>query len=184
MEIANLYRIRFWEKVDRSGGPDACWPWMGGRNDDGYGIAQFDGKFVGAHRLAYMISNGEIPCGFLVCHRCDTPSCVNPSHLWLGTQKDNLADSFAKGRRTIKGTRGPLGRKHMMVDITSLRQIVSDARISLAAISRQSNISRSSIQTIFKGNSSKVHYATFVRLIDALREMGIEPPPTQDTPEN
>lgn len=184
MDIANLYKICFWEKVDRSGGPDTCWLWMGGRNDQGYGIAQFNGKIIGAHRLSYMIANGEIPYGFLVCHHCDTPACVNPSHLWLGTQKDNLADSFAKGRKTVKGIRGPLDRNHMMIDITNLRQIVSDMRISLAAISRQSNTSRSSIQTIFKGNSSKVHYATYVRLIDALRAMGIEPPQTQDTPAN
>jgi hypothetical protein len=77
-----------------------CYLWAGKKNAKGYGrIKDSNGKEVMAHRVAFRLKTGvSIPDGFVVCHRCDTPSCVNPSHLFLGTQIDNLADMNAKGR--------------------------------------------------------------------------------------
>jgi hypothetical protein len=102
---------RFWPKVDRSGGPDACWPWTATVRSDGYGMIDVGGKMVGAHRVSWEIANGPIPVGgdyhgTCVLHRCDNPLCVNPSHLFLGTNDDNTKDRDAKGR--ARWQRGPV----------------------------------------------------------------------------
>lgn len=89
---------RFWPKVDRSGGPAACWPWTAGRNPDGYGNFWMRGRIDKAHRTAWTLAVGEIPKGLHVLHSCDNPPCCNPAHLWLGTIADNSADKRAKGR--------------------------------------------------------------------------------------
>ena len=73
--------------------------------DNGYGQVWFQEKLHLAHRLIYEFKNGSIPKGVMVCHVCDTPSCVNPDHLFLGTQKDNMGDCVSKGRISRGGSR-------------------------------------------------------------------------------
>ncbi len=90
---------RLWAKVTRSG---HCWLWTGGHNGRGYGTLKVDGRMQYAHRLVWSLLHGPILTGFYVCHCCDQPSCVRPSHLFLGTQSDNMRDCVAKGRRPSK----------------------------------------------------------------------------------
>lgn len=88
-------------------GADECWLWTGGKQGKGYG--QFflpGGKPIGAHRYSWMLHNGaEIPPGMHVMHSCDNPPCVNPAHLRVGTNRENLQDCAAKGRNPGNTTR-------------------------------------------------------------------------------
>lgn len=89
---------RFWNRVDKTG---ECWLWTGsaGKGRNAYGtVSAWDHKTWPAHRVAWTLASGPIPDGMLVCHRCDTPRCVRPDHLFLGTASDNQKDSVAKGR--------------------------------------------------------------------------------------
>lgn len=88
----------FWAFVDKSGGENSCWLWTGHLDHDGYGRCRFDGKWAGAHRVAWRLTYGEIPEELCVCHACDVRSCCNPKHLWLGSNADNTADMVAKKR--------------------------------------------------------------------------------------
>ena len=90
--------IRFWAKVHKT---DSCWLWTGGKLERGYGVIRAAGQGSGiylAHRLAYEWHYGPIPHGLLVCHSCDNPSCVNPEHLFLGSNADNHWDMIRKKR--------------------------------------------------------------------------------------
>jgi hypothetical protein len=94
----------FLKQLDQSNGPYACWLWQGG-GSHGYGTMKFliNGKYstMRAHRIAFVLAGGTIPPGKLVLHRCDTPACCNPLHLFLGTHKDNSDDKIAKNRQKI-----------------------------------------------------------------------------------
>lgn len=102
-------RRRFWAKV-RRGSASECWPWTGSKlGRDGYG--QFGVMTPGGvsrkqlhlytHRVAWIVTHGEIPPDLCVLHRCDNPICVNPGHLFLGTQLDNMRDAARKGRLSV-----------------------------------------------------------------------------------
>jgi len=78
---------------------DYCWEWTGAINGRGYGNYSINCKAKSAHRVAYALWRGEIPAGMYVMHTCDNRKCVNPSHLVVGTAKDNMDDMARKGRR-------------------------------------------------------------------------------------
>jgi hypothetical protein len=102
-----------------------CWIWLGTVSNMGHGrFMNGDGEVVGAHRVSYELFVGPIPDGAFICHKCDVPSCVNPSHLFAGTQADNMRDCAAKGRRAR-------GRKHHWAVLTDeqVRAIRLDRRM-------------------------------------------------------
>lgn len=86
---------RFWRRVDKSGGAEACWPWLGAKTG-GYGTVRMVGEMQRAHRVAFVLANG--PPLAHVLHRCDNPPCCNPAHLFDGSDADNVADMVAKRR--------------------------------------------------------------------------------------
>ena len=92
MPYTSLTMYDWWERVDRQ--PGGCWMYQGPSKNGRYGSF---GR-LRAHHFAWMQENGPVPAGRVVCHKCDVPLCVNPAHLFLGTQGDNVRDACAKGR--------------------------------------------------------------------------------------
>lgn len=86
---------RLWRKVKIG---DECWEWKASKHRDGYGNFRFGGRMDLAHRAAWTLERGTIPNELQVLHTCDNRSCVRPSHLWLGTNADNVRDKMKKGR--------------------------------------------------------------------------------------
>lgn len=90
---------RFWRKVAKPAPPDACWTWLNGRSGSGYGVFRWRGKVVYAHVLAWrLVHNTDVPAGMVVRHSCDNPLCCRPSHLHLGTHRENMRDMADRGR--------------------------------------------------------------------------------------
>lgn len=141
--------VRFWAKIDRSAGPDGCWPWTASLTGGGYGqIGIGNGRNAMSHRLSYELHAGSpIPRGLSVLHRCDNRPCCNPAHLFLGTQADNIADMDRKGRArrpTLRGERAGLAKltDEQVMELRALyaagtRQIDLAARFGV----RQSTVS-------------------------------------------
>lgn len=95
----------FWSKVNKNGPipphrPELgrCWEWVAGKSNDGRGNCTVRRVQLKVHRISYTLHFGSIPDGLCVCHHCDNPPCVNPSHLFVGTHGDNARDRSSKGR--------------------------------------------------------------------------------------
>lgn len=141
--ITDKLKERFLNKVEMVS-ESGCWIWMGKCNDRGYGLLRINKKAVRAHRVSWTIHNGKIPLPLCVLHSCDTPLCVNPTHLFLGTQADNVADRDKKHRREgLKGEDNNMA-KLKKEDILKIR---ADHR-SLLAIAKDYGMTISPISAI------------------------------------
>lgn len=143
---------KFWALVDRRG-PDDCWPWRGARvgRDRSYGgfVVDQRRRTVVAHRISFEMTNGPIPDGMFVCHRCDNPPCVNPAHLFLGTHADNMRDMAQKGRAAdTAGERHPQARltaeqvhviRKMLADGRTHRSVAAEFDVCPATVSHISS---------------------------------------------
>lgn len=109
-----------------------CWIWMGKRHRSGYGEVFINGKGILCHRYAWKQTYGHIPHGLFVCHHCDTPSCVNPTHLFLGTARDNTQDRDRK-ERTAKGEKSGTAKltSTQVLDMRALKGTVSNKKIAI-----------------------------------------------------
>jgi hypothetical protein len=103
-----------------------CWIWSGALDSHGYGVINIGGTKK-AHRVSWIAFNGPIPEGMSVLHKCDVPSCINPNHLFLGTQADNMADMIAKGR-----DRKAVGDNHPSRRYPELRRGINNSRARLS----------------------------------------------------
>jgi len=136
---ANTYRQRrktvterFWEKVDKRG-PSQCWNWMGCKKGK-YGGFRFRGKMVRTHRVAFELCIGPIPPTQNCLHKCDNTMCVNPSHLLLGTQKQNVADMFARKRdNRPKGDRHYLRKAPRFGEANNVAKLTESEVIKIRA---------------------------------------------------
>jgi len=151
--------VRFWPSVDKLGPVPAhvpeierCWVWTAGKNLSHYGHIQIRQKMFMAHRQSWELTIGPIPPGAHVLHRCDNPSCVRPSHLFLGTPAVNSDDKIQKGRDYH-----PAGSKHPNAKLTeeivvTIRSLVADG-IPRKDVAKQFGFSKATIQHVVSGRS-------------------------------
>jgi hypothetical protein len=132
---------RFWSKVKKGDRHDDCWEWIAYKTRHGYGRFNFNGIINLAHRIAWELIHGSIPVGMNVCHDCDNPGCVNPEHLFLGTQLDNMQDCVRKGRFCCK---------LKVEDVVQIRRKYAAGNISQRKLAAQYNISHQHVLVIVK----------------------------------
>lgn len=151
MKINKKIKERFWAKV-KKGGEDDCWEWIGAKARK-YGYSKIKGKFIGAHKLSYKINKGLIPKGILVLHSCDNPPCVNPKHLWLGTQLENMKDRDKKGRMARGEKIGIC--KLTQKQVNEIREKYNKRDISQRGLAKQYKISQFNISLIINNKTWK-----------------------------
>jgi hypothetical protein len=141
------YKENFFKKVAK-GNDGECWIWTAGISR-GYGIVSREGRSIKAHRLSYEIHHGPIPPGMLVMHSCDNPSCVNPEHLSVGTETDNVRDMINKGRnKDRRGEKHPL-KKLSLKQVEEIRQL--RGLMGHKLIAEKFGISKSHVSGIQRG---------------------------------
>lgn len=144
-------QTRFWAKVKKT---DSCWLWTGSTCKNGYGRFRYQGRLNQAHRLSYAWAVGPIPDGLFVCHKCDTPSCVNPNHLFTGTNADNMKDAHSKGRLPLfpLDYRGEKCQHSVLTEdqVRRIRQIYAKGNTSQRELGERFEVSKSHIGSIVR----------------------------------
>lgn len=168
----------FWKKVNKNGpipdqskpeyvGLGECWEWIGCRNKTNYGATSFNWKFIHSHRLAWIFTNGDIPEGLGVFHKCDNPPCCNPSHLFIGIEEDNSKDRDKKGRTSCGEKHSeavlpnrPRGEGHYSAkleaaDVLEMRRMYAETKIPLAEIASQFGVGYGTAEKAIRGATWK-----------------------------
>ena len=136
-----MAQTRFESKFEKH--ENGCWIWNAARRPTGYGVFNFNGKPTTASRVSYILYRGVDPGKLFVCHTCDEPSCVNPSHLFLGTNLDNVNDRISKDR--------PAGRYSTLTEshYLEVKQYLADnSELSIREIARRLGLNRCTVQRI------------------------------------
>lgn len=159
---------KFWQRVDRSAGDDACWPWLASMTRRGYGMFHLGkGNYARVNRVAWFLENGRIPDGMVIAHECDNPSCANPRHLNAISQLANIEDRNKKGRamngpnaprrslQPLKGHRRGEGANRAKLTAAQVIEIRAQhaSGVSIRGIGRTFGVSGASIAAIVKRRS-------------------------------
>lgn len=139
------YNLANYIPVPESG----CWLWLGGWDAYGYGKTGGSTGSQKAHRLFYEAHIGPIDDGLVICHKCDTPACVNPSHLFAGTDGDNMADSIRKGRRgRLACNVGSANRSAILTenDVLAIRR----SRLGITELAQQYGVRQPTISAVLR----------------------------------
>jgi len=148
--------VKRFKALLKIGSVDECWPWRGRLQR--YGELFVQGVRYDAHRLSAALNDMD-PIGKIVCHRCDNPGCVNPKHLFVGTQLDNVADCISKNRRGTEGARHPRPRAKITEEqVITIREEYSKGLVSIANLARRYKMSHGGISDI-------VHERNWVHLL-------------------
>jgi len=139
--------VRFWSKVHKQ--PGGCWLWVGATNSDGYGKLWNGHKTTDAHRVSWEISNGPVPAGMCVLHKCDNPPCIRPSHLFLGSNQENSLDMKRKGR-SASGARN----SHCILTPDDVR-FIRTSPLKATPLRKMFGVSDGAIRSIREGRSWK-----------------------------
>ena len=148
---------RFHRYVDKSGGPDACWPWTGYKGKkklNCYGMIHVSRprRLLRSHRIAYALETGVDPGELYVLHKCDNPPCCNPDHLFLGTQQDNSDDMARKGRSPKNDRKGSKNSRAVLnlADVTQIKRLIGQGFTNVA-IAPPFGVTHSLISAIRRG---------------------------------
>lgn len=137
-------KCRLLKKIKKK--KSGCWEWQSGKGTNGYGVSSINGKNMQAHRHFYLVFKGNIPKEKQINHKCDNPSCVNPDHLWVGSQKENMEDKKNKGRCADKR-----GEKH------HLSRFVEDDVKKIREMYKY-GVTQKIISKVFKCDPSNISY--------------------------
>lgn len=168
-ELTEKYSIRFWSKATLTANPDMCWNWYRSKNSAGYGGFGIGKVVFRVNRVAYFLTYKIDPMGLCVCHTCDNRACVNPNHLFLGTDQDNTDDMIRKGRSaTPKGKPLPSywgktkirGEAHINAKLTDIKvsqiiKLYSKGNITHDSLSKKFGVSIAVIHNVIKGKAWK-----------------------------
>lgn len=157
-----LYTMEHWSDRNDQG----CWLWNRCKSKLGYGQVTLNYKHWFAHRLSYELYKGAIPSKLCVCHSCDTPACVNPEHLWLGTRKENSADMVKKGRASQtyhghgfrKGHTHSQGKRKRVLTDRQVREIRATLhnREPLKDVAKRYKVSATTVSNIRRGKRKQL----------------------------
>lgn len=154
--VNDLLVQRFWSKVRRLEGNDACWLWTGAWRGNGYGAIKVDGYVMDSHVVSWRIAHGGVvvPDGNLIAHRCDVRPCVRPEHLFLATPSENMVDARDKGRLDESRNRGE--KQHFAVlteEIVRKARGLRDSGMSGRKIAVELNVPYSAVAPMLAGKT-------------------------------
>lgn len=144
--------MKFWDNLDIPEDLDGCWEWRSKKGTGKRAYTRYKGKAWSSSRLSWFLTNGTIPEGMCVCHKCDNPPCCNPAHLFLGTIQDNVDDRERKGRNKMPLSRGEDHGHHKLTkeEVLEIRKIYNGRNSSYRALAKIYGVSFGEVRKIVK----------------------------------